>query len=428
MTTQRSDTLRAQILSELEGIKTVDCHSHTQLRRQYYAADGFDLFTMTSYFERDIATTAGGPIYEGATTDEARWERLKAVLEKSRNVSYWRHNLTVYRELFGLKDPELTDANWKQVNEAIRERSRDPAWYDHVTRDVCRLETQVRNIPWFEDWEPEYFTAILRMEQALELHREETRKELEGYLGTSIDSLKAAKAALADLTERYVQRGAVGIKLAHAYGRTLHSLPVTEDRAAGLFNRALRKEELTASEVKELQDHMIFYLAGLADEMKSRGEMKLIFQIHTGVQGNWGHIPDSDPLLLIPLIKAFPNVRFDLFHAGYPYSRMIGMLGKHYPNVWLNMAWMYVISIAASRQLLSEWIDLVPGYRILGFGSDVGFPEMIYGHLKMARSCVADVLASKIERDFLSEEEALSLARRLFRENGVAFYGLENEA
>ena len=422
MAIQRSGTLRAQILSELEGIKTVDCHSHTQLRRQYYAASGFDLFTMTSYFERDIATTAGGPIYDGATTDEARWERLKAVLEKSRNVSYWRHNLTVYRELFGLKDPELTDANWKQVNEAIRERSRDPAWYDHVTRDVCRLETQVRNIPWFEDWEPEYFTAILRMESALELHQEKTRKELGAYLDTSIGSLKAAKAALADLTERYVQQGAIGIKLAHAYGRTLHSLPVTEDRAAGLFDRALRKEELTPSEVKELQDHVIFYLADLADEMK------LIFQIHTGVQGNWGYIPDSDPLLLIPLIKAFPNVRFDLFHAGYPYSRMIGMLGKHYPNVWLNMAWMYVISIAASRQLLSEWIDLVPGYRILGFGSDVGFPEMIFGHLKMARSCVADVLASKVEGDFLSEEEALSLARRLFRDNGVAFYGLENEA
>lgn len=421
MATQGSDTLRQQILRELEGIGTVDCHSHTQLRREYYAAGGFNLFTMTSYFERDIATTTGGPIYDGATTDEERWERLKPVLEKARNVSYWRHNLTVYRELFGLEDPELTDESWKQVNEAIRARTQDPSWYDHVTGDVCQLETQVRNIPWFEDWEPEYFTAILRMEQALELHGQGTRKGLEGYLGTSIDSLKAAKRALADLTERYVQQGAIGIKLAHAYGRTLHSLPVAEDRATWIFDRALQNQKLTASEVRELQDHLIFYLADLADQIK------LVFQIHTGVQGNWGHIPNSDPLLLIPLLKAFPNVRFDLFHAGYPYSRMLGMLGKHYPNVWLNMAWMYVISIAASRQLLSEWIDLVPGYRILGFGSDVGFPEMIYGHLKMARSCVADVLASKVEKDFLSEEEALHLARGLFRDNAMEFYGLEDE-
>jgi len=100
------------------------------------------------------------------------------------------------------------------------------------------------------------------------------------------------------------------------------------------------------------------------------------------------------------------------------------MLGKHYPNVWLNMAWMYVISMAASRRVLEEWIDLVPGYRLLGFGSDVNFPEMIYGHLAMARSCVADVLAGKVAQDFLSEEEAVSLGRRMFRDNGLELYGI----
>lgn len=35
---------------------------------------------------------------------------------------------------------------------------------------------------------------------------------------------------------------------------------------------------------------------------------------------------------------------------------------------------------------------------------------------------MADVLAKKVERDYLSEEEALSLAKRMFRENGLALY------
>ncbi|MBM3239722.1 amidohydrolase, partial [Candidatus Poribacteria bacterium] len=140
----------------------------------------------------------------------------------------------------------------------------------------------------------------------------------------------------------------------------------------------------------------------------------------------WGYIPDSDPLHLIPLLSANRNTRFDLFHAGYPYSRHIGMLGKHWPNVWLNMCWMYVITMEGSRQSLSEWIDLVPVERILGFGSDVGWPEMIYGHLVMARSCIADVLAEKVRRDFLSETVAMDLARKILHDNGVAFYGLSN--
>lgn len=409
---------RQRLLSELGEIKTVDCHSHTHLRRSYYETGGFDLFSLTSYFERDIASTTGDAIYQGAKTDEERWLRLKAVLQKSRNVSYWRHNLVVYQKLFGLKDVELTDGNWKLVNESIRQKSQDPSWYDYVTKDLCKLETQIRNIPWFEDWEEEYFTAILRMENALALHDAKTREELEQYLDVSIGSLKVAKQALQKLVQCYFEQGAVGIKLAHAYERTLYSVPVDEESAARIFDRALRGDNLAAQDIKKLQDHIIFYLAEISQEMK------LVFQIHTGVQTNWGNVPESDPLLLIPLLKTFPDVRFDLFHAGYPYSRMLGMLGKHYPNVWLNMAWMYVISIAASRQVLSEWIDLVPGYRILGFGSDVHFPEMIYGHLEMARSCVADVLAAKVQRDFLSEEEALSLSRKMFRDNGVELYGL----
>jgi predicted TIM-barrel fold metal-dependent hydrolase len=286
---------------------------------------------------------------------------------------------------------------------------------------VCRLATQIRNVPWFQDWEPEYFTAVLRMESALQLHNKGMRESLEKHLDRSFDSLQSIKQGLADLVEEYKKRGSVGIKLAHAYGRTLASDNVPEDTASNIFAKALGGGSLSPGEVKQLQDHIIFFLAGLA------GEMNQVFQIHTGVQGNWGNIPDSDPLLLIPLIHANKSTRFDLFHAGYPYSREIGMLGKHAPNVWLNMCWMYVITMEGSRQSLNEWIDLVPGDKLLGFGSDVGWPEFIYGHLVMARSCIADILAQKVERDFLSKKVALDLARKMLRDNAIRLYSLPDD-
>jgi predicted TIM-barrel fold metal-dependent hydrolase len=415
------DGLREELLHEMESIRTVDCHSHTQLRRDYYRSGEKNLFNMMAYFERDIQSVTGkssAQLYADASSDEERWEILKGVLSRSRNVSYWRHNIVVYQGLFGLEDDELNDDNWREVNDQIKRKTSDPNWYDYVTREVCNLETQVRNIPWFEDWEPEYFTAILRMEPALELHRPSTRESLERHLNRSFTDLKSVKQGLADLVEEYRRRGAVGIKLAHAYGRTLASEDVSEERAERTFSKALSGEGLSSGEIKELQDHIIFFLAGLA------GDMDLVFQIHTGVQTNWGNIPDSDPLLLIPLIRSHRNTRFDLFHAGYPYSREIGMLGKHYPNVWLNMCWMYVITMAGSRQILSEWLDLVPAERILGFGSDVGYPEFVYGHLVMARSCLADVLAEKVRRDFLSKESALDLARMMLRDNPMELYHL----
>ena len=174
--------------------------------------------------------------------------------------------------------------------------------------------------------------------------------------------------------------------------------------------------------MKQYQDHIIFFLAGLCTDLN------LIFDIHTGVQGNWGNVPDSNPLHLIPLIHAHRSTRFNLYHGGYPFSRELGMLAKHSRNVWVNMAWMYAISMEASRQSLSEWVDLVPGYRLLGFGSDVRWPELAYGHLAMARSCIADVLAEKVGRDFLSRDAALSLTRMMMRENAVELYGVQTAA
>ncbi len=413
--------MRIELMAEMTGLKTVDCHSHTSLESEYRQAAPLSLFSMGSYFERDIQSTLhfeGGGLYDGCRTDAQRWARLRGVLDKARNVSYWRHNIVAFQGLFGLEDGELTDENWEAVNEQIKLKTARPDWYRHVTEDVCRLQTQVRNIPWFEDWEPQYFTAILRMEGALNILDPETRAGLEKQVDRAITDLDSLKDALAELVAQYQARGAVGIKLAHAYSRTLASEQVSAVVAAGVLDKGLRGDAVTGAERLRLQDHIIWFLAGLCTDLD------LIFDIHTGVQGNWGRVPESDPLLLLPLIHAHKRTRFNLYHAGYPYSREMGILGKHCPNVWLNMAWMYVITMEGSRQSLSEWIDLVPGFRLLGFGSDVRWPELIYSHLVMARSCLADVLAEKVARDFLSEEGALDLARMMMRDNGVEFYGL----
>jgi len=416
-----ASSLRDRFLQEMESIDTVDCHSHTALKREYYAFPERSLFTMMAYYEREIQSATGqssGQLYEGATSDAERWERLKPILARTRNESYWRHNIVTYRALFDFEDDDLTDENWEALHHCIRERTADPGWYDDVTNERCKLETQVKNIPWFEDWEPEYFTCVLRMESALELYHKPQRESLEKHLDRSLTDLPEVKSALVALIEEYKRRGSVGIKLAHAYRRTLDSERVPEPVAADVFARAVAGEFPAWPELKQFEDHLIFFLAEVAAELGQ------VFQIHTGVQGNWGHIPDSNPLHLLPLIHANRNTRFDLFHAGYPFSREIGMMGKHCPNVWLNMAWMYVITMEGSRQSLSEWIDLVPGDRLLGFGSDVHWPEMVYGHLIMARSCLADVLAAKVERDFLSEAAAVSLIHQMLRDNAMVLYGL----
>ncbi|MGD8239406.1 MAG: hypothetical protein PVH68_12685 [Armatimonadota bacterium] len=123
-----SNSLRERLLDEMKSIRTVDCHSHTALRREYYEIEERSLFTMMAYFAREIdnATGAGsGQLYKGAKSDGERWERLRGVLDRCRNVSYWRHNIVTYREVFGFEGQELTDDNWEALNECIVERTDD---------------------------------------------------------------------------------------------------------------------------------------------------------------------------------------------------------------------------------------------------------------------------------------------------------------
>ena len=143
------EQLRDRLIEYMESLRTIDCHSHTALSSQYYAQK-HDLFNLMAYFARDIAGVNeqyGWPQIESLPDDAAKWAALKKVLDRARNVSYWRHNIIMYQKLFDLADDELSDSNWAELNERIKEKTADRGWYRHVTVDVCRLLTQVRNVP-----------------------------------------------------------------------------------------------------------------------------------------------------------------------------------------------------------------------------------------------------------------------------------------
>ena len=102
------------------------------------------------------------------------------------------------------------------------------------------------------------------------------------------------------------------------------------------------------------------------------------------------------------------------------------MLGKGFPNVWLNLAWTHIISQRFATTGLDEAIDLVPSNKVLAFGGDYGVPvEKVYGHLVMAREDIADALARRISEGQMSETQALDLARKWFWDNPVELYRLQ---
>ena len=101
------------------------------------------------------------------------------------------------------------------------------------------------------------------------------------------------------------------------------------------------------------------------------------------------------------------------------------VLAKYFPSVYLNMAWMHIISPVQARSALAEWLDMVPNSKVFGFGGDYSIVEKVYGHLKIARENVAVVLAAKVREGAWSRAEASMVARRLMRDNPAEFYRLD---
>ncbi len=121
---------RLELMAEMTGLKTVDCHSHTALESEYREAVPLSLFSMGSYFDRDIQSTlhfeGGGGLYNGCTSDAQRWARLRGILDKARNVSYWRHNIVAYQGLFGLAEAISPTRIGRRSTIRSRRRPRSP--------------------------------------------------------------------------------------------------------------------------------------------------------------------------------------------------------------------------------------------------------------------------------------------------------------
>ncbi len=149
----------------------------------------------------------------------------------------------------------------------------------------------------------------------------------------------------------------------------------------------------------------------------------MVVAVHAGY---WGDFRNLQPSNIIPILQEHPDVRFDIFHLGYPHVRDALMLGKGFHNVWLNFCWTHIVSQKASIDALDEAIDLVPSNKILAFGGDYGARviELVYGHLVMARENIAKVLSRRIKNGSIKEDKAIDLAKQWFWDNPVELYRL----
>jgi uncharacterized protein len=147
-------------------------------------------------------------------------------------------------------------------------------------------------------------------------------------------------------------------------------------------------------------------------------KFELPFQIHTGQ----ARIQGSNPMLLVDMIEANPKTKFILFHGGYPWIGETGaIMMRHQKHVWIDSVWMPMISYTMGKRAFHEWLEVMPSNRIL-WGADCNHAEGIYGATEFTRSCLAEVLAEKVDRGELLPEHAERIGRQVLRDNALELF------
>jgi hypothetical protein len=93
-------------------------------------------------------------------------------------------------------------------------------------------------------------------------------------------------------------------------------------------------------------------------------------------------------------------------------------------NVYLDIVWLPQISREKAVNALEEMFDCVP-YNKFFWGGDCGLIEESTGSLEYGKDVVSEVLANRVERGLLTEEVALDIVDRIFRENVIEVFKLE---
>jgi uncharacterized protein len=422
-----------QLQAYISGLEIIDTHEHLPAREEWRDQKcdvlGEYLF---HYMSSDLVSAGLCPGQLKEATDPSRplmqrWRMIEPFWEAARNTGYARSLNFAARDLYGIS--RIDGSTIEALNEAFCATRRAGGTYDNVLKRKCKIRLSILDAILGKGLECDrrYFAPAIRLDEFVLLQDAARLPALARWAKMdAIGSLADLEEACRRVLDDSIQQGMLCLKTGAAYGRSLRFEKVRREDAQKDFDALLARtsaacQERTARPIPgRLQDYMMHHVLRLADQ---RG---LLIQVHTGLQeGNGNDVSHSDPSLLSNLFLEYPNVRFDCFHIGYPYQQVLAALAKNFRNVFIDFAWVHIISPAAAVRALVEYLDSVPANKISGFGGDYVLLDGVYGHQYMARQNIARALAIKVEQEAFDLDYAMQAAKMILHDNPVAIFRLQ---
>jgi hypothetical protein len=421
----------ARLREHIDAIRVIDTHEHiveeeTRLAEPSPTSptpckDFALLFTDYSQSELVVSGMSAEDIerYRSPETDiMEKWRLIGPYYERCRNTGYLRAIELSVKKLYGID--ELNEKTIPLLNERFVETIR-PGYYYTVLRDHCGIECcmiDAVDLPVV----PSAYPDLLRHDVGcLMLTGPDQLEAIAANTGLPAKSLDDWLRIIDWYFDRYGPT-ATAIKNQLAYRRRLDFGPPQEDLAGPIFDRLAKGEKVPDSERKPLQDYLMDYC------VRQALKHDLAIKLHTGYYAGYGYMPMERVMHnaadLLYLLTTYPEARFVLMHMGYPFQESMLALAKHFPNVYVDLCWAWIISPPATERLVYEFLQTAPATKLLGFGGDYVPVENVYGHVHLARRGMTRALSRLVEDGWVDREGACRLATMALRENAFEVFRL----
>jgi len=418
------DDLRAY----LDTVPLVDCHDHSDTCQPKYA-DPIQAVT-GGYFHSDVISASSDEDYETLqNTDlsiEQRWPILERTWKRTRHTGYAQVTRRLLKEFYG--EDDLTLEGLKRIAPKLLNLE-DAKTFEGILE---KANIAVRLVNIWPDTEKILDGTLELTPRARLVIRTPGYHNIRCYadvannvkpLGRHVTCLGEYVEACRDIFQGYKKFGAVAFKDQSAYSRTLDYGNPTQAAAEEVFNWFMADPRRAASYpdgIKPLDDYLFHAF------MRMARDMDLPVQIHTGhMAGIRNDIVKTNAAGLTKLIELHREVRFDLFHANWPYSGELLYLGKNFPNVAIDFCWANIIDPIYCQRMFKQAISSVPHGKVHGYGSDYGGQvDRAWAHAQIARDNIAIALAELVEADWFDLDAAKAVAKAWLFDNPNEFFKL----
>ncbi|MEA3335081.1 MAG: amidohydrolase family protein [Chloroflexota bacterium] len=423
-------TIQTRLAQHILETPLCDTHEHLWSEQEFVRQEPDILQTLFSggYVTADLVVAGASPEDVEALVDSsdpnigARFQQIERAWKAVQHTGYGEAVRITAQKLYDIDDINSETLEAAQV---MHTTYLGPGKRLLLLRDVANLDhVQIDDFTWSclpDAAGPDFFFSDISWWKfccgtpEIDLLQEE--------IGVEVVGLASLRQAMEIIFERFAST-AIAVKAQHAYNRTLQWRERNDAEASRALSVYLQKGAEFSTE-----DSLC-----LGDWCWARGvelatDYDLPFKIHTGYYAHYGHMQTSyiQSGHLSDLLIKYPDPRFVLMHAAYPYSNELVALAKHFPNVYADLCWAWSIDPYSASDFLRRCIHAVPANKIFAFGGDTRWPGTVVGYAAQARICLTRALQAEIDDGFLSEDDAIALANRFMRDNQYDCFRLDEK-